>query len=310
MTGQFKVVLGKEVERRLIDLQLDLVELMSTRLLIQGASGAGKTWTLRRTLEQSARMVQQIVVDIEGDFASLSKHFGHAVVGVDEARRIGGAELAHHIREHRYSAVLDLSGADRDEQAYIAADFMEGLVSAPQATWETAALVAVDEAHTIAPERSSGAGDDRKASTGALVDLAARGRKRGLCLVAGTQRVAKLHKNVVAEMGNVLIGRTVIDVDVSRAAGLLGVSAAQAAKLRQLKAGDFFAVGTALASRPTLFRVGEVTSEHRSTPPLSGPSSLDAAEVTAMLRAMPPKNKPATMDEPANDAGAVAIAAE
>ena len=48
--------------------ELDLEELLSTRLLVQGNSGSGKSHLLRRLLERSAGWVQQAVIDPEGDF--------------------------------------------------------------------------------------------------------------------------------------------------------------------------------------------------------------------------------------------------
>jgi len=59
---------------------LDLTELLATRLLVQGNSGSGKSHLLRRLLEQSAGLVQQAVIDPEGDFASLADRSGHVVV--------------------------------------------------------------------------------------------------------------------------------------------------------------------------------------------------------------------------------------
>ncbi|MEP7005120.1 MAG: DUF87 domain-containing protein, partial [Sphingomonas bacterium] len=51
---------------------VDLEELLATRLLVQGNSGSGKSHLLRRMLERSAGQVQQIVIDPEGDFVTLS----------------------------------------------------------------------------------------------------------------------------------------------------------------------------------------------------------------------------------------------
>jgi DNA helicase HerA-like ATPase len=47
---------------------------------VQGNSGSGKSHLLRRILEQSASVVQQVVIDPEGDFVSLAEPFGHVVV--------------------------------------------------------------------------------------------------------------------------------------------------------------------------------------------------------------------------------------
>ena len=59
---------------------IDLEELLATRLLVQGNSGSGKSHLLRRLLEKSAGQVQQVVIDPEGDFVTLSKAYGHVVI--------------------------------------------------------------------------------------------------------------------------------------------------------------------------------------------------------------------------------------
>ena len=56
---------------------VDVEELLATRLLVQGNSGSGKSHLLRRLLEESAGMVQQVVIDPEGDFVTLAEGFGH-----------------------------------------------------------------------------------------------------------------------------------------------------------------------------------------------------------------------------------------
>jgi DNA helicase HerA-like ATPase len=60
-----------------------------------------------------------------------------------------------------------------------------------------------------------------------VIDLASRGRKRGLALVGATQRLSKLHKDVAAELLNKIIMRTGLDVDVQRAADELGMARAR-----------------------------------------------------------------------------------
>ena len=82
--------------------EMDLEELLSTRLLVQGNSGSGKSHLFRRVLEQSAGWVQQAIIDPEGDFVSFADRFGHLVVDADrtpaELQRIAeahGGELAY-----------------------------------------------------------------------------------------------------------------------------------------------------------------------------------------------------------------------
>ena len=59
--------------------RIDIEELLATRLLVQGNSGSGKSHLLRRLLEESAPLVQQIVIDPEGDFVTLAEAMGAAV---------------------------------------------------------------------------------------------------------------------------------------------------------------------------------------------------------------------------------------
>src|SRR5580698_11379148 len=85
---------------------LDIEELLATRLLIQGNSGSGKTHLLRRLLEQSAPSVQQVIIDPEGDFVTLSDHYGHLVIDSETFTEGALHRAALRVREHRVSVVL------------------------------------------------------------------------------------------------------------------------------------------------------------------------------------------------------------
>jgi DNA helicase HerA-like ATPase len=60
---------------------IDLPTLLDTRLLVQANSGGGKSWLLRRLLEQSHGKVQQIVIDLEGEFATLREQYDYVLAG-------------------------------------------------------------------------------------------------------------------------------------------------------------------------------------------------------------------------------------
>eukprot|EP01035_Chromulina_nebulosa_P007374 gene7374-9961_t len=212
---------------------LDLEELLATRLLVQGNSGSGKSHLLRRLLEQSAPYVQQIVIDPEGDFVSLAGKFGHLVI--DAARTEAElTRIAGRVRQHRVSAVLNLEGLDVEQQMRSAAAFLGGLFEAERDHWYPV-LVVVDEAQLFAPAVAGEVSDEaRKLSLGAMTNLMCRGRKRGLAGVIATQRLAKLAKNVAAEASNFLMGRTFLDIDMARAADLLGMDRRQAEMFRDL----------------------------------------------------------------------------
>jgi uncharacterized protein len=246
---------------------LDLEELLATRLLVQGNSGSGKSHLLRRLLEQSAPWVQQVIIDPEGDFVTLADAFSHMVV--DAAAHTEGAlhRIAGRVREHRVSVVLNLEDLDVEMQMRHAAAFLGGLFDADRDFWYPM-LVVVDEAQLFAPSAAGEVSDDaRKASLGAMTDLMCRGRKRGLAGVIATQRLAKLAKNVAAEASNFLMGRTFLDIDMARAADLLGMERRQAEMFRDLERGHFVALGPALAKRPLPIRIGEVQTSGRSGSP-------------------------------------------
>jgi hypothetical protein len=245
---------------------LDLEELLATRLLVQGNSGSGKSHLLRRLLEQSAPWVQQIIIDPEGDFVTLADKFGHVIVDAQrtEAELTG---IAARIRQHRVSAVLNLEGVDVEQQMRGAAAFLNGLFDADREFWYPV-LVVVDEAQLFAPSVAGEVSDEaRKTSLGAMTNLMCRGRKRGLAGVIATQRLAKLAKNVAAEASNFLMGRTFLDIDMARAADLLGMEKRQAEMFRDLARGNFVALGPALSRRPLPIAIGPVETSARSVSP-------------------------------------------
>jgi hypothetical protein len=286
---------------------LDLEELLATRLLVQGNSGSGKSHLLRRLLEQSAPWVQQCIIDPEGDFTTLSERYGHTVVDADRTE----AELtriAARVRQHRVSVVLNLEGLDVEQQMRAAAAFLGGMFDADRDHWYPV-LVVVDEAQLFAPAVAGEVSDEaRKLSLGAMTNLMCRGRKRGLAGVIATQRLAKLAKNVAAEASNFLMGRTFLDIDMARAADLLGMEKRQAEQFRDLARGHFVALGPAISRRPLPVTIGAVETSARSTSPKLTPlpeAPLDAADLiftaSAEEQARPVTRRPAPPPPPSTN---------
>ncbi len=237
---------------------IDIEELLATRLLVQGNSGSGKSHLLRRLLEESAGLVQQIVIDPEGDFVSLADVFGHIVVDGAAYSAAELVRLAARVREHRASVVLALDSLEIEAQMRCAALFLSALFDAPREQWYPA-LVVVDEAQMFAPAVAGEVSDEaRRLSLAAMTNLMARGRKRGLAGIVATQRLAKLAKNVAAEASNFLMGRTFLDIDMARAADLLGMERRQAEHIRDLARGQFLGLGPAISRRPVSVRIGGV----------------------------------------------------
>lgn len=258
--------------------KIDIEELLATRLLVQGNSGSGKSHLLRRLLEESAGIVQQVVIDPEGDFVSLAEAFGHVVI--DGAAYAGTeiARLAARIRQHRASVVLALDGLELEAQMRCAAHFIAALFDAPREQWYPA-LVVVDEAQMFAPAAAGDVTDEvRRLSLAAMTNLMCRGRKRGLAGIIATQRLAKLAKNVAAEASNFLMGRTFLDIDMQRAADLLGMERRQAEMIRDLERGRFLGLGPAISRRPVPVKIGAVKTGARSAVQALSPLPQASAE--------------------------------
>ena len=264
---------------------MDIKELLGTRLLIQGNSGSGKSHLLRRLLEQSAPHVQQIIIDPEGDFTTLSEEFGHVVIDANRSETELEA-IAARVREHRVSCVLTLDQLEVDKQMIAAAIFLNALFDAPREQWYPA-LVAVDEAQLFAPAAAGEVSEEaRRISLGAMTNLMCRGRKRGLCGIIATQRLAKLAKNVAAEASNFCMGRTFLDIDMERAGDLLGIDKRRCEMFRDLKQGSFVALGPALYRRPMKITIGTVVTRARgSTPNLTPPPAPTGDEARDMILA-------------------------
>lgn len=273
-----------------IPIGINLALLLKGRLLIQGNSGAGKSMLLRRLFEQAFGRVQQLLVDSDGEFSTLAENFDVAVLTAADVLRVGAREFALHLREHRYSAVLDLSDATAEQRFEIVADLVNGLVDAPLEHWHPL-LVLVDETQTFAPRYDPGDVEPatRKRTIAALADMMGRGRKRGLAGVIATQRLAETSTPVVSKATNIIAGRTVFDRDLERAGALLGFTVGQSRPLRTLADGEFLCLGPALAgSKRVRFRAGPVQSRHKGkAPDVAAPPTITAAAAGELLRKLP-----------------------
>src|SRR5690606_36911246 len=133
----------------------------------------------------------------------------------------------------------------------------------------------------------------------AMTNLMCRGRKRGLAGVIATQRLAKLAKNVAAEASNLLMGRTFLDIDMIRAADLLGMERRQAEQIRDLERGSFLGLGPAISRRPVSVRIGTTQTHSRGGThgllplPEAEPNDMRSMLFAAMETAPPPSPPPA-----------------
>lgn len=252
-----KGIIGKANNK---NISIDLPRLLKTRLLVQANSGGGKSYLLRRLLEQTAKDIQQIVLDVEGSFYTLREKFDYVICSPSGGDAVAtprtAALLARKLMETGASAIVDISELKAHERKTFVRLFCESLIELPKKLWHPA-LIVIDEIHLFAPEKG------QAESASAVTDIATRGRIRGLCLVGATQRLAKLSKDVAAELNNKLIGRTGLDVDVKRASEELGLTAKEAMPiLRNMGEGEFFCFGPALTPSIERVIIGSVITTH------------------------------------------------
>ena len=241
----------------------DIIRMLEGRGLATASSGGGKSWLLRRIIEQvlaHAPNVQVMVIDPEGEFHTLREKFDLLVCAPADADAVATPAtaplLVRHLLEAGTSAVFNIYDLKAHERQAFVRAFCEAMVNAKRELWRNV-LVVIDEAHIFCPEGA------KSESGQAVIDLATRGRKRGFGLLLATQRLAKLHKDAAGEMLNKFIGRTSLINDIKRAADELGETQKEmSAKLKGLGSGEWFAYGPALPDGVHRLKVGPVVTTH------------------------------------------------
>jgi hypothetical protein len=123
-------------------------------------------------------------------------------------------------------------------------------------------MVIVDEAHIFCPEHGKGESE----ATDSMKGLCTRGRKRLLCPVFATQRLATLAKDASSMLLNRLIGPTFEDLNRKRAAECLSISRENQHEFQKqiqlLEPGNFYALGRAITREMKLVHIGGIETPH------------------------------------------------
>lgn len=240
--------------------------LRTSHLLVQGASGSGKSYLNRVLAEQLCQHIQTIIIDPEGEYHTLREKFPFILVGEggETPASIDTAELlARRLVEIGASAICDLYALEKDQQQVWLQKFLSALMRLPRSLWHPLVII-IDEAHLFCPEKGEGSA----ASTKAVEDLCSRGRKHGIGIILSTQRITKLSNNAASELQNYVIGRTFIQTDRERAAKVLGIPhrvAEMEAFYRDLKVlqpGQFWALGVAISTERVMVTVNQAQTTH------------------------------------------------
>ena len=268
--------------------ELDLQELITGRTLLCSISRWGKTWTARRIVEQVFGKTGIIIVDVEGEYATLRDRYPLLIIGKDVPVVPESAEfLADQILEHDLSAIVDGSDPQLDIATFqeFLARFIERFIAI-----ETKArkpyLWILEEADELAPET----GIARSICLNQVRKLVKKGGKRGLGTLVLTQRPAFVSKFVISQCPNKLIGRTEWpdDLAVLRKFGRIpGRLADPESKdphaLKNLKKGQFYVAGDFIG-KDDLVKVGPVQTKHLgATPELIPPAPKELKDILRQL---------------------------
>ncbi len=261
-------------------IRTNLPILVDSRMLLCANSGGGKSYVIRKLLEEAGSQIMSIVLDVEGEFKTLREKYDFLLIGPtgDLPVSIKAAPLLpRKLLELNVSTIIDMSDLKMHERIQYVKKFLEALMELPRECWKPC-LVIVDEAHMYCGQQ------EKQDSTHAVIDLMTRGRKRGLCGILATQRIAKLHKDAAAEANNYMVGRTGLDVDMRRASEILGfASRDDMLRLRDLEPGDFYCFGPAISRSVLKAKVAAVKTTHprvgmdlkgRVTPPTERVKSI------------------------------------
>lgn len=205
-----------------ISLPLDIV---TQTIAILAKRRAGKSYTMRKLVEQLLTCNQQVVmVDPKGDQWGIrsgadGKKPGYPLIifGGEHAdvplEANAGEMVAKLVVEERVSILLDLSFFRKHEVATFMGIFLENLYRLKaQEKYRTPVMLVIDEADAIAPQKPQ-KGEERM--LGAAEDIVRRGGQRGIGCALITQRSAVLNKNVLTQAQMLVVLRTIAPQDLS-----------------------------------------------------------------------------------------------
>jgi uncharacterized protein len=208
------------------------VDIVTESIAILAIKRAGKSTTARRLVEQLYGAGQQcVVVDPKGDwwgllygkngqspglpFVVLGGEHGHVPLTGDLQKT--GELVARLAAIERANMVIDLSSFRKHEVTKFMTFFLEALYRLKaKDEYRTPMMLVIDEADVVAPQRPIRTEGNLEARMlGAAEDIVRRGGQRGIGITMATQRAAVLNKNVLSQMGMLVLLRTIAPQDLA-----------------------------------------------------------------------------------------------
>lgn len=200
------------------------VDITTESIAVLAIKRAGKSTTARKLAEGLYNAGQQVVVvDPKGDYWGMrygidgkSPGLPFIVLGGEHGdvplEPDSGELVAKLVVEQRVSVIIDM-GHFRKHQV---TKFMEHLYHMKgRDEFKTPMMLIVDEADVIAPQKPVNTeGNLEPRMLGAAEDIVRRGGGRGIGITMITQRAAVLNKNVLTQIGVLILLRTIANQDI------------------------------------------------------------------------------------------------
>ena len=281
-------------------LEIAADKLIMGRTFITSITRYGKSWLCRRIVEQLVGKAGIVIIDPEGEYASLREKFPFLIIGKDIPVQVETAEfIAETVLTEDLSVIIDLSLVDDDLGKEFVAKFVSRFMFL-ETKLRKPYLFVVEEADEFAPER----GISKAISVKAFRNLAKKGGKRGVGLIVVTHRSAWVTKGVLSQCTSLkLIGRVEWNSDLDVLQDFLQIHPNILRRPKKngepfddgrphidcLSPGQFFVSGS-LVDSVAFVKIGKVQTTHLGcTPDIIPPTPRELKGVVEKLAEMLPK---------------------
>jgi len=298
--GKVAAIIGENPRRRLDlaeNFQPDAGEPLATGVLCVAMPGGGKTVTIASFLEQYIKLFHLAVLafDLEGDLTSIV-HSGLCprgmVAGPNDIPSMA------YVVKHRVQLVVDLQQCRKPGEEFINYDLAGQLIARTvkellnaQAAIKSAGqeplpcLLALDETQLWTPQNPPSYLDGKtyKDLLDTLTIVATRGRKYGVVPFLAAQRIAKVHKDIIAGCETRIFGKTDLDVDIKRYREYVSPEVISDQGIRQLCKGRMV---VCMGGRRLIVQFNDRKSKHTShSPSLTGALNNPVSRIPADILA-------------------------
>lgn len=259
---------------------LDIPSIITGRTFIASITRWGKSWTARKLTEECFGHAGIIIIDPEGEYASLREKYPFLIIGKDIPIQLETAEfMAEKTLETKTSVIIDLSTTEVELGKEYVDLFLKRFFSL-ETTVRSPYLVVVEEAEDFGPEK----GIATATCLDILRNIAKKGGKRGIGLLLIAHRPAWVSKGILSQCANKAIGRIDWPGDLAVIEKYLRIPKTMVDRLPLLEKGEFLFIGD-WVEKTAFVKVGPVKTTHLGyTPEVIPPSPRELQSVIASLQ--------------------------